>query len=103
MNNLTLTNFEHLSIPIFKKHTKYNFTQVLKALGLDIFDDTDFKNITPEEVSINNIVQETKVEILPSRTDTIKSLGKGISLSFTSRFTCYIKKKGIITHLLEIS
>uniref|UniRef100_A0A6C0ACA2 Serpin domain-containing protein n=1 Tax=viral metagenome TaxID=1070528 RepID=A0A6C0ACA2_9ZZZZ len=103
INNLTLTNFEHLSFPIFKKHTKYNFTQILKALGLDIFDDTDFQNITPEYVSINNIVQETKVQILPSRTDTIKSLGKGISLSFNSRFICYIKKNGIITHLLEMS
>lgn len=103
INKTVLTNFIFLAIPIFKKHSKYNFKTILDALGIDIFNETNFINLTSEPIQIGNIIQEVRVDIIPSETEHIKSRGNGVRVLLDSDFICYIKKYGVITHLFEMS
>lgn len=101
MENLDYVNFIELCIPVITRHSKYNFNSVVQALGLDIFDDYDFRDISPVETRLGNIVQETRIEVKPSRSEHIRSVGKGIRYRFLGRGLCYLKKNNTIISLFE--
>lgn len=106
IKNLKKEVFEKLALPCISTKTeyctKYNINPILKAIGLDIFNDNEFKNITPKNIKLGNIIQQNMLNIKPSKCEKIKSIGKGLTVIFDKPLICYIKKRDVIVMLCEI-
>lgn len=93
VDKLQEVHFTKLAIPSFIISGQYDFTKKLTTLGLNIFNISDFSNISKKKLVLGSVNQETIFQIQPFPTKKIiKQDGRGGNIIIKPPFLCYIKK-----------